>query len=755
MQYGFFAIGVGLSALVLIELFITIFGVRARYDKFSCCIEDEKIHLETGGLFSDKQTELKYENITHVRLIKPFLAHRFFQVGTLSIEAAGSSEAEITIPAINNPESAYKSIQDVLAKKHFSLSYEELLRHDMPTRSAVALDIFVTLFSIVVTFLFIALAYGDELHYLVSLLPGFLLTAGVFLCSTLSLFVVYVYYKDLAGRNYYIYNDVISYSRGFLTKQKAFIPVENLSDSTLRQSVLEKLMGVYDVVISCQGNNSKISFVNLKHGRDIEKVVSHLINSNRSTSTAASNFVEHNLKDTINDTNYSPLSNTHSSQQPEVQSFYRDTRRTLMPFAPMILIVWLIPPLLIFPFLSYLVSKRTEFRLGKRSIASHFNFLSTRHIEFSQDKVTGMVIRRGVLDRFCNTCSVTFWSIGTAETIQFQHIVYDEATIKSMQMSAGIVSDDQVYSVRPQYSFVDMLLANLIMSILSLGSVLFFIVLTFTVNAIFILPSIGIIFAYARNWLVFSQRYKQACISLHRSSLVVSIGWLQQKQYIIKHKDITDVTTTKYPLSKAGAITFNIAGSSFVSAQSSKSAHEAAASHSVSIGYVSSDAGIFDIHDQIDSVLEFLPNSKNYLNRKTAFDVVPLYSSSRRIANDIVAYTLVYVLLFPLLILLPISLAFRYLWVRSVMYDISEQRIRYRSGVVYHKQSSILYSRIDHIDYVQHALNKLFDNGTVRVYTSGGGNAELTLKNMRDYVEFYRRLNVAYSSSQSAAKIKS
>jgi uncharacterized membrane protein YdbT with pleckstrin-like domain len=55
-----------------------------------------QIRSTRGGLFTTEITDLEIRNITHIKVHLPWLRWRFFGVGSVRIESAGSSSSEIT-----------------------------------------------------------------------------------------------------------------------------------------------------------------------------------------------------------------------------------------------------------------------------------------------------------------------------------------------------------------------------------------------------------------------------------------------------------------------------------------------------------------------------------------------------------------------------------------------------------------------------------------------------------------------------------
>ncbi|MFT7515115.1 MAG: membrane protein YdbS with pleckstrin-like domain, partial [Candidatus Omnitrophota bacterium] len=98
------------------------------------------------------------------------------------------------------------------------------------------------------------------------------------------------------------------------------------------------------------------------------------------------------------------------------------------------------------------------------------------------------------------------------------------------------------------------------------------------------------------------------------------------------------------------------------------------------------------------------------------------------------------IILFPLIVLLPIVLPI-FLWRASlVRYRIEPGRVLMRKGRLYRHQTSILFSRIDHIQTGRGALNKLFGNGNIVISTAGSSRPELVLRNVKGHEDFYRAL---------------
>lgn len=121
---------------------ISLIDAVASYNKQVYSFREHAVYFQTGNLVTDRQTELRYRNITHVRLVKPFLECKLFGTGRILIEAAGSSGTEVYMQSIPEPEQAYRRLQDIMSSRdYFSLSYGNLLIREHPARIAVILEV--------------------------------------------------------------------------------------------------------------------------------------------------------------------------------------------------------------------------------------------------------------------------------------------------------------------------------------------------------------------------------------------------------------------------------------------------------------------------------------------------------------------------------------------------------------------------------------------------------------------------------------
>ena len=64
----------------------------------------------------------------------------------------------------------------------------------------------------------------------------------------------------------------------------------------------------------------------------------------------------------------------------------------------------------------------TRYLVKPNSMEERYDFISSKHKEFTNDKITGIIFKENFVDKWFNTCSINFWSIGSDESIKFSNI---------------------------------------------------------------------------------------------------------------------------------------------------------------------------------------------------------------------------------------------------------------------------------------------------------------------------------------------
>jgi uncharacterized protein len=80
-----------------------------------------------------------------------------------------------------------------------------------------------------------------------------------------------------------------------------------------------------------------------------------------------------------------------------------------------------------------------------------------------------------------------------------------------------------------------------------------------------------------------------------------------------------------------------------------------------------------------------------------------------------------------------IALLIIYITVISVLgfpkkgYLLRERDISYKTGLIYYKQISVTFNRIQHVEVSQGILGKLFHLSSVKIYTAGGNASDISI----------------------------
>jgi uncharacterized membrane protein YdbT with pleckstrin-like domain len=111
------------------------------------------------------------------------------------------------------------------------------------------------------------------------------------------------------------------------------------------------------------------------------------------------------------------------------------------------------------------------------------------------------------------------------------------------------------------------------------------------------------------------------------------------------------------------------------------------------------------------------------------------------IANfSLIGIISVFVILFVILLVL------FFLALPTIMttYYIDKYRVLSKSGVIYKKQTSVIFEKIDFINSSEGFLNKVFKNGTISINTVGSSRTELFLRDIPNYLDIYKDVKDRY-----------
>lgn len=750
---GLFGVPVYVAAGVFVLWVVfRYYSLHVRYQKTRYIFQANRIIIKSGGIFSDSEVELVIRNITNVIMALPFIQYKLFRTGHIFIQSAGTSGAEISLNSLDKPQLMYEYIEGIMKRNGFKLTKKKLVQKEQPATIGVFFEVFKKVATGVIGALFVIVwlaglggfltKYFSNVWWLI--LAGVLIT--IFFIFLRSLFT----FLDLKNRVYNVYEDTITYSEGFLSKNYSFIPVENLADSTVTQTLIDQMFGLYDVKISCQGTKQEILFKNMKNGPKLEKNIDQLIARSESLIGKEPKKVAKGKITTAAKKSVLKRDTSYTGQ------FSMDGKKTIIPIMmllPFIIVGGLTLPAtvaanaawLFFAWLFYLVAQiikmsATKYYVKASSMEEQYDFITTKHKEFTNDKIMAVVFKENFMDKWFRTCSINFWSIGSSVDIKFANIKKTNNLYPSILAKSGVSPQDKLMQMDSHFSFAQMLKAQLPITILAvllvagtaLASALVHVAFSFIIGLIILLYIIQVVY-----FTIFYQRSK---MTFFKEYIYFQRGIFFREFYYILYNNIKDITTVKYPFSTRGSIRFNIAGERMV--QQGKRQLEV--SNSMKINYI-------DDIDNKDELLDLLfyqrPTSKKLREMQHnihSFSPQPVLVAKEALANSVTGLLIFSIIIFPFMVLLPLTLPLT-IWVISVRrFIIQPYRVVSRSGILYIKQTSIIFPKVDHINFHQGMFNKMFKNGSITVNTSGSSKPELILKNMPNYKEFYDRVKERY-----------
>jgi len=725
---------------ILVELF-SYYSLTVQYKKEKYVFLSNKIIRNGGGIFSDYEVELIVKNITHITMRLPFIENKLFKTGNIGIESAGTGVAEVFLRNLDNPKQIYDYIEKLMRYNGFKLTKANLIQQEQPSSVGAFFEVFKNFISTIFIIFFIGVYIGGG--GLIDLITNNL--ELVIPIAGLVLFLLFVrsifQFLDLKNRVYNLYSDTITYKEGFLSKNYSFIPIENLSDSTLTQTLVDKIFGLYDVRISCQGSQQEIHFKNMVNGPKLEQNIDNLISQTRSlVGTEKQQKVQQAQVQKQAAYKARPL-----DVDTRITAEYRmDRKRTLMPLlivSPIFLILFpLMIVWIIFLVTQIIKMNATRYLVKSNSIEQRYNFISQKNIEFTNEKIMAVVFKESFIDKWFNTCSIHFWSIGSAENIKFTNIKKTPNLYESILAKYGIRTQNALYHMNSNFKISEMLKSTLFITILSVFILIGSLVGTIIYNTLFLIPLLIITFLYIIVAIYKSIYYDRSKLTFYKDFIYFTRGIFFKDFYYTLYDNIKDITTVKYPFSKLGSIKFNVAGEHIV--QQGK--NQSMVSNHFKINYIDD---IDTKNELIDIIFYQRPNAQQIIQIEQniqSYSPKPILFSKPDIANSLTGLIIVSVIIFPLIALLPITIPLTIWWVKVKSYSIQPYRVVAKSGILYKKQVSILFNKIDHINYSQGMLNKIFKNGNISINTTGSSTSELIISNIHNFREFYDVLKKYY-----------
>ncbi len=742
-----------LGVLVVVRLgALVILNIKFKKEKY--IFLKDKIIYKSGGIFSDRETELVIRNITHVKLRKPWLQDMITKSANIRIESAGSGLSEVSFFGLKESDKVYDYIMQMMRYNGFSLKMDKKIQEEKPHPLGVFFEVFKNVLITLAVILYIGFDFIVEAKSGMDSIP---IEAIIGVAALVLLYLVgrsLLSFLDLSKRIYDVYDDTITYNEGFLSKHKAFIPVENLSDTTLTQTIVDKMFSLYDVKISCQGSQQEILFKNMKNGLAMKDSVDKVISGMKGL---AGKKGEVNVPGEKVSAKTKVVSAKQASAAKSVKlekntdytaEFKMNGRRAMFKLWVTLPICIILLPLLLFWIGALIYTlielKNRKYFVRKDTMEEEFNFLARKNKEFSNDKIMGLVFKESFIDKWFNTFSVVFWSIGSSDNIKFKHLKKEEGIYDKLIAKIGIKPEQAAYKMDSKFSFGEFIKAELgiifVKVVLLIGLISGYLVSPAEIKGLF-LVAIGVVILVMIGIILLNKKVlSYSKMTYFKNYLYHECGWLFKKFIYVPYENVKDITTIKYPASKMGSVKFNIAGETAIKTKNGTTY----VSNGFKIRYIEN---IKTKDELIDNILFYRPSSAEITSFEDKIkDYKPkiIKISKPDLANILVPAILVSVVIFPLLVILPITIIGIVWTIKVKSYTIEDYRIMYKSGIIYKRQQTIVFRKIDHIKLNEGMLNKMFSNGSITVNTIGSSMSEMKITNVSDYKEFYEELKKHY-----------
>ena len=755
----FFSLAFPIAFLLLPVLFVGLLGLsvysaNVSFGKERYEVHDDHLVRHYGGLLSDGRSELDVRNITHVRLRLPWLRHRFFDIGDVRVESAGSAQSEITFESVKEPEKLYADIQEIMRNNGYSLKRGEVLHEESPTMVGGLSEVVQTtgggLFAMI-WFGFVGLGLigeilselGEVFGAVIGLfgLLGALAVVGALLAGTA------VRYLDVTRRTYSVYDDVVEYTEGFLTRDNAFIPFENIADAGTNRTFIDQIVGLYDVSVSCQGSGSEVKFRRLSNGPALQGAINDLVARARTVEKpadrkrkkpAAAGQVTPEGVEAPAESGDSTTPTVDRPSRPVVapeDAWTAELRMNMTrALAPTVLLIPLLPLLPVALIGSAIQASFTRFSIGPDGASSEFNFLSTRQVQFAYDKVTGVQVTRTPFDDMLNTLTVQIWSIGSPQPLTLSHVSADEVDLPALLRQCGIPSDAPSQGeLNQSFGAKIWFIQNLqLLLFLTIATLVLLPVGVFVPPLLLLIPVLLLLPIPA--FVLTKMRTDRQRVTFHEAHLEAQTGILMRNHVYARYDDIKKVETVSIPFTDQGRFRVYIAGE--------RSVQQGQQGQTVSIPYSITGEYIEDIAHRVDAMDALLLGKIEPTDilgtHDQGTDVVK--TTQPAVANTAVVMGIICVIVFPLLLWLP----FRIWQVKNIFYDVETDRVVRRSGILFKTVTSVLFERIDSLQQNQGALGKAFGNGTVTLLTAGSSRPDLAISDVPDYGDVYDTIRAHY-----------
>ncbi len=704
---------VGLSAISAVVAFR-----KERYE-----IHEQHLVAHLGGIFSDQTTELEGRNITHVQQRLPWIRYRFFNVGDVIVQSAGSSSAEVVFRSVRDPDAVYERIRSLLRSSGFSMRGEKILHHEQPSTTGVIVEcISMALGAAVFSMWMLGGVIGAASTGGPAGLVAGALVVGVLVLGGAAFLVLH--FLDMKRRTYEVYSDIVEYREGFLSRTNAFIPYENIADAATRQTFFDRILGLYDVTVSCQGSGSEVAFRRLADGPKLQSVLRGRVDAAQEKRAQLSAPPPDGPTD--GDTPDGTAPQVSRSQRPHARPVPASQAWTaeLRMHGPRAFLGG-----------ALLRAMGTTYTVGASSIASLYSLIGRQQQEFAYDKVTGVQVRVSPLDALFGTFTVRIWSIGSSTPLDLAHVRRADVDLPALLLQAGIPGGPARCTLPAAFGPLVWLRANVLTAL-----VVPLMVLTSLALAVLHWPlaliAVALVGLVGMSFPLLLLRHRQQLLTLHDHHIEHRSGLLWRNHIYARYDDIKKLSVQRYAGTSQGRLTVFVAGETEI--QTGKGKSGAIIPNAFTAHYL---PDVSPLPHTLDRLL------LGHIEPDAAITAAALAPTGREfrpaVANSVLSLLLFGLLFPPLWLLVPYAV----LSVKRRTYRVEADRAVIEEGVIYRSHTAVLYDRIDSLNQGQGMLGKAFNNGTVTLFTAGSSRPDLVLSNTPEFKALYAAIRERYGGS--------
>ena len=319
--------------------------------------------------------------------------------------------------------------------------------------------------------------------------------------------------------------------------------------------------------------------------------------------------------------------------------------------------------------------------------------------------MTGVIERRSPLDYVFGTKQLSFWSIGSDNTLSMRHLDLADDVLQDVLEKHGIRYDEKLTCYEPSFDISTFLVAFLPAHILVLAAVL----VTTLITPFGFFTAAATIAVYGGLLTYFTFYYRRASVDLYQNDICVTRGIVYRTRHHLNMDDVKDISSTTYPLVSAGSLTLNVAGERVIQTNNGSQRIP----YQTGIRFL---PGVRDIHRAINNTILGKPHSATTTQDFHITGQPSLYNLFL-LAGVLLPLTLVFIWLLPVFVLRR-----RYMW-----YGVADEHVVSRTGIFFKEETTIRYGKIDHVNQSRGWRNKVCGNTSVMIQTTGSGAAEMTL----------------------------